>query len=299
DVWPSGLFPGQAPVRSEVGIAPTSVLSGAGGAATRWNGAATERASSNARHVREVGERDGATFACPRAGRSGGHRPRGRGAGADPPWPGSRAGAAGHPRRRGAGRGRRRRARLQGPVPRPRRGRPGGRQLHPRGAHAGPPRGPAPPPPGGAPPAPPARCTPAATSGASAGTRSASSGPGRPTPRTTGTPARTGRPRSRAWWWTPTTRRSCWRSTAARSGCRCPRWSEGRWCCRGDAPPTPTQDPPQREDGGVKTRRDERRVLGREKGNALETVISALESALAAAYKRQPNAPEGARVVVD
>jgi hypothetical protein len=28
DVWPSGLLPGQAPVRSEVGIAPTSVLSG-------------------------------------------------------------------------------------------------------------------------------------------------------------------------------------------------------------------------------------------------------------------------------
>src|SRR4029450_13631983 len=89
DVWPSGLYPGQAPVRSEVGIAPTSVLSGAGGAATRWNGAATERASSNARHVREVGERDGATFACPRAGRSGGNRPRGRGAGADPPRPGA------------------------------------------------------------------------------------------------------------------------------------------------------------------------------------------------------------------
>src|ERR671912_168144 len=73
DVWPSGLLPGQAPVRSEVGIAPTSVLSGAGGAATSWNGAATERASSNARHVREVGERDGASFACPRAGRQGGH----------------------------------------------------------------------------------------------------------------------------------------------------------------------------------------------------------------------------------
>src|SRR4029450_8751752 len=50
-------------------MAPTSVLSGAGGAATRWNGAATERASSTARHVREGGERDGATFACPRAGR--------------------------------------------------------------------------------------------------------------------------------------------------------------------------------------------------------------------------------------
>ncbi|HZB60592.1 MAG TPA: transcription termination factor NusA [Actinomycetota bacterium] len=44
---------------------------------------------------------------------------------------------------------------------------------------------------------------------------------------------------------------------------------------------------------------DELRFLEREKGIALETVISALESALAAAYKRQPNAPEGARVVVD
>jgi N utilization substance protein A len=44
---------------------------------------------------------------------------------------------------------------------------------------------------------------------------------------------------------------------------------------------------------------DELRFLEREKGIALETVIGALESALAAAYKRQPNAPEGARVVVD
>ena len=44
---------------------------------------------------------------------------------------------------------------------------------------------------------------------------------------------------------------------------------------------------------------DDLRFLEREKGIALETVISALESALAAAYKRQPNAPEGARVVVD
>src|SRR5918994_1416645 len=105
DVWPSGLLPGQAPVRSEVGIAPTSVLSGAGGAATSWNGAATERARSNARHVREVGERDGASFACPRAGRPGGNRPRGRGAGAGPPRPGSRAGAQRGPGRRGAGRG--------------------------------------------------------------------------------------------------------------------------------------------------------------------------------------------------
>ncbi|HEX7146878.1 MAG TPA: NusA N-terminal domain-containing protein, partial [Actinomycetota bacterium] len=34
---------------------------------------------------------------------------------------------------------------------------------------------------------------------------------------------------------------------------------------------------------------DELRFLEREKGIALETVISALESALAAAYKRQPN----------
>ena len=38
---------------------------------------------------------------------------------------------------------------------------------------------------------------------------------------------------------------------------------------------------------------DELRFLEREKGIALETVISALESALAAAYKRQPNAPRG------
>jgi N utilization substance protein A len=49
----------------------------------------------------------------------------------------------------------------------------------------------------------------------------------------------------------------------------------------------------------VKIPIDELRFLEREKGIALETVISALESALAAAYKRQPNAPEGARVVVD
>ena len=44
---------------------------------------------------------------------------------------------------------------------------------------------------------------------------------------------------------------------------------------------------------------DELRYLEREKGVALETVISALESALAAAYKRRPNAPDDARVVVD
>jgi N utilization substance protein A len=44
---------------------------------------------------------------------------------------------------------------------------------------------------------------------------------------------------------------------------------------------------------------DELRFLEREKGIALETVISALESALAAAYKRRPNAPDDARVVVD
>jgi transcription termination/antitermination protein NusA len=49
----------------------------------------------------------------------------------------------------------------------------------------------------------------------------------------------------------------------------------------------------------VKIPIDELRFLEREKGIALETVIGALESALAAAYKRQPNAPEGARVVVD
>jgi len=44
---------------------------------------------------------------------------------------------------------------------------------------------------------------------------------------------------------------------------------------------------------------DELRFLEREKGIALDTVVSALESALAAAYKRQPNAPDDARVVVD
>ncbi|HKE98314.1 MAG TPA: transcription termination factor NusA [Actinomycetes bacterium] len=44
---------------------------------------------------------------------------------------------------------------------------------------------------------------------------------------------------------------------------------------------------------------DELRFLEREKGIALETVIGALETALAAAYKRQPNAPDEARVVVD
>jgi N utilization substance protein A len=44
---------------------------------------------------------------------------------------------------------------------------------------------------------------------------------------------------------------------------------------------------------------EELRYLEREKGIALDTVISALESALAAAYKRQPNAPDDARVVVD
>jgi N utilization substance protein A len=44
---------------------------------------------------------------------------------------------------------------------------------------------------------------------------------------------------------------------------------------------------------------DELRYLEREKGIAFDTVISALESALAAAYKRQPNAPDDARVVVD
>jgi len=44
---------------------------------------------------------------------------------------------------------------------------------------------------------------------------------------------------------------------------------------------------------------DELRFLEREKGIALDTVIGALESALAAAYKRQPNAPDDARVVVD
>jgi N utilization substance protein A len=41
------------------------------------------------------------------------------------------------------------------------------------------------------------------------------------------------------------------------------------------------------------------RFLEREKGISLETVITALESALAAAYKRRPNAPDDARVVVD
>jgi transcription termination/antitermination protein NusA len=44
---------------------------------------------------------------------------------------------------------------------------------------------------------------------------------------------------------------------------------------------------------------DELRYLEREKGIAFETVLSALENALAAAYKRQPNAPDEARVVVD
>ena len=44
---------------------------------------------------------------------------------------------------------------------------------------------------------------------------------------------------------------------------------------------------------------DELRFLEREKGIALETVITALESALAAAYKRRQNAPDDARVVVD
>jgi N utilization substance protein A len=44
---------------------------------------------------------------------------------------------------------------------------------------------------------------------------------------------------------------------------------------------------------------EELRFLEREKGISLETVITALESALAAAYKRRPNAPDDARVVVD
>ena len=44
---------------------------------------------------------------------------------------------------------------------------------------------------------------------------------------------------------------------------------------------------------------DELRYLEREKGIAFETVLSALENALAAAYKRQPNAPDEARVEVD
>jgi transcription termination/antitermination protein NusA len=41
------------------------------------------------------------------------------------------------------------------------------------------------------------------------------------------------------------------------------------------------------------------RFLEREKGISLDTVITALESALAAAYKRRQNAPDDARVVVD
>ncbi len=44
---------------------------------------------------------------------------------------------------------------------------------------------------------------------------------------------------------------------------------------------------------------EELRFLEREKGISLETVITALESALGAAYKRRPNAPDDARVVVD
>jgi len=44
---------------------------------------------------------------------------------------------------------------------------------------------------------------------------------------------------------------------------------------------------------------DELRYLEREKGIAFETVLSALENALAAAYKRQPHAPDEARVEVD
>ncbi len=44
---------------------------------------------------------------------------------------------------------------------------------------------------------------------------------------------------------------------------------------------------------------EELRFLEREKGISLETVITALESALAAAYKRRQNAPDDARVVVD
>lgn len=44
---------------------------------------------------------------------------------------------------------------------------------------------------------------------------------------------------------------------------------------------------------------EELRELEREKGIALETVISALENALAAAYKRQPHAPDDARVTID
>src|SRR4029434_5663762 len=54
-----------------------------------------------------------------------------------------------------------------------------------------------------------------------------------------------------------------------------------------------------REDGAVKIPIDELRLLQREKGIALETVISALETALAAPYKREPTAPDEARVVVD
>jgi N utilization substance protein A len=53
------------------------------------------------------------------------------------------------------------------------------------------------------------------------------------------------------------------------------------------------------EDGAMKIPIDELRYLEREKGIAFETVLSALENALAAAYKRQPNAPDEARVVVD
>jgi hypothetical protein len=43
----------------------------------------------------------------------------------------------------------------------------------------------------------------------------------------------------------------------------------------------------------VKIPIDELRFLEREKGIALETVISALESALAAAYKPSPTPPRG------
>ena len=44
---------------------------------------------------------------------------------------------------------------------------------------------------------------------------------------------------------------------------------------------------------------EELRYLEREKGIAFETVLGALENALAAAYKHHPNSPDDARVVVD
>src|ERR671930_638371 len=90
-----------------------------------------------------------------------------------------------------------------------------------------------------------------------------------------------------------------WAATS--SGCCCPTWCGERWCCRGDDQGTkpPEFRHPRREDGDVNIPIEELRFLGREKGISLDTVITALESALAAAYKRRPNAPDDARVVVD